>query len=114
MRDIESIIRRIPDPRAVEELMAVVRDMSRMGPDTPDNDMVICPNCTSQFRAIPVNVQRELAEARELLSKTAEWLRDPRWGTWPYMEGSEVYDDKANAIEAIDAFLAATAKENER
>jgi hypothetical protein len=29
------------------------------------------------------------------------------------MEGSEVYDDKANAIEAIDAFLAA-AKEGER
>jgi chromosome segregation ATPase len=54
-----------------------------------------------------------LDEARELLSKTAEWLRDPRWGTWPYMEGSEVYDDKANAIEAIDAFLAA-AKEGER
>jgi len=32
--------------------------------DTPDNDLVICPNCVHQFRAIPVNVQRELAEAK--------------------------------------------------
>ena len=33
--------------------------------DTPDNDLVICPNCVHQFRAIPVNVQRELAEAQK-------------------------------------------------
>jgi hypothetical protein len=26
----------------------------------PNNDEVICPNCTHQFRAIPVNVQRLL------------------------------------------------------
>lgn len=31
--------------------------MSDLGPRQPDNDMVICPNCTCQFRAIPVNVQ---------------------------------------------------------
>lgn len=30
----------------------------RVGPIEPDNDMVICPNCTSQFGAIPVNDQR--------------------------------------------------------
>lgn len=29
--------------------------------DTPNNDLVICPQCCHQFRAIPVNVQRELA-----------------------------------------------------
>lgn len=32
----------------------------RVGPREPDNDMVICPNCTSQFVAIPVNVQARL------------------------------------------------------
>ena len=37
--------------------------------DTPDNDLVICPNCVHQFRAIPVNVQRELAEATDLLNR---------------------------------------------
>jgi hypothetical protein len=35
---------------------------NNMGPRTPDNDMVICPNCTCQFVAIPVNVQARLAE----------------------------------------------------
>lgn len=31
---------------------------------TPNNDEVICPGCAHQFRAIPVNVQAELAAAR--------------------------------------------------
>jgi len=35
-----------------------VREMS-----ASDNDEVICPNCVHQFRAIPVNVQAELATA---------------------------------------------------
>lgn len=30
------------------------------GPQEPDNDCVICPNCTHQFPAIPVNVQKRL------------------------------------------------------
>ena len=36
----------------------------------PNNDEVICPNCTHQFRAIPVNVQKLLAalESQESLS----------------------------------------------
>lgn len=34
----------------------------RIGPEEPDNDLVICPQCTSQFRAIPVNVQKRLRE----------------------------------------------------
>jgi septal ring factor EnvC (AmiA/AmiB activator) len=33
-----------------------------------DNDEVICPNCVHQFRAIPVNVQAELAAAQERLN----------------------------------------------
>lgn len=34
---------------------------TRVGPSTPNNDMVICPCCTSQFTAIPVNIQSRLA-----------------------------------------------------
>ena len=32
---------------------------------TPDNGKVICPNCTLQFHAVPVNVQKRLKEAIE-------------------------------------------------
>jgi hypothetical protein len=32
--------------------------------DTQNYDEVICPKCCHQFRAVPVNVQRKLAEAR--------------------------------------------------
>lgn len=39
----------------------------RAGPDTPDNAMVICPHCTSQFGAIPVDVQTALSEAHQAL-----------------------------------------------
>ena len=41
---------------------------NNMGPRTPDNDMVICPNCTCQFVAIPVNVQAHLGETNEALA----------------------------------------------
>ncbi len=33
-----------------------------IGPRTPDSSMVICPVCTSQFVAIPVDVQQRVAE----------------------------------------------------
>jgi hypothetical protein len=45
---------------------------NNLGPREPNNDMVICPNCTCQFRAIPVNVQKEAAEARAELRKLQE------------------------------------------
>ena len=35
--------------------------VARTGPRTTNNDMVICPTCTSQFTAIPVNIQSRLA-----------------------------------------------------
>jgi hypothetical protein len=50
---------------------------NNLGPREPNNDMVICPNCTCQFRAIPVNVQKELAEARVALREIEhEWLNE--------------------------------------
>ena len=45
----------------------------RFGPTTPDNDMVICPCCTSQFVAIPVNVQARLAEAEAERDDQIKW-----------------------------------------
>ena len=33
----------------------------------PDNDLVICPNCVTQFRAIPVNVQKEYFDMQDRL-----------------------------------------------
>ena len=33
--------------------------------DTPNQDEVICPACSHQFRAIPENVQSELAAQKE-------------------------------------------------
>lgn len=45
-RDEESRARTPPDP----------------GPREPNNDMVICPNCTCQFVAIPINVQKRLQD----------------------------------------------------
>lgn len=37
----------------------------------PDDDMVICPGCVHQFRAVPINVQTELAMVRDALR---EWI----------------------------------------
>jgi hypothetical protein len=38
-----------------------------------NNDEVICPNCVTQFRAIPVNVQQELSE---LTQKQGQQFRE--------------------------------------
>lgn len=40
-------------------------DMNDWDLEVPNNDMVICPKCVHQFRAIPVNVQHELADERK-------------------------------------------------
>lgn len=42
---------------------ASVETPANLGPREPNNDMVICPNCTCQFVAIPVNVQKRLSDA---------------------------------------------------
>lgn len=44
-------------------------------PMIQNKDEVICPNCTHQFRAIPVNVQAELAACREDAERY-RWLRE--------------------------------------
>lgn len=34
-----------------------------LGPREPNDDMVICPNCTCQFVAVPVNRQSDVPES---------------------------------------------------
>lgn len=40
-----------------------------------NNDEVICPNCVHQFRAIPVNVQKELAAAQTIQWPVSDSVR---------------------------------------
>lgn len=47
----------------------------------PNDDMVICPNCVHQFRAIPVNVQHELAAERKRREDAEALLRGVRTST---------------------------------
>ena len=63
--------------------------------DTQSNyDEVICPNCVHQFRAIPVNVQAELAAAIAQRDKAIEFLQvyrhDTPLGHQPHMIAHEV------------------------
>lgn len=54
-----------------------------LGPREPDNDMVICPNCTSQFRAIPVNVQARLnADTRPFIGDVRRALFTVQESNW--------------------------------
>jgi hypothetical protein len=62
----------------------------RIGPDTPDKSMVICPHCTSQFGAISMDDQRyrnglehsveiltaQLSQANAALAREQELHRD--------------------------------------
>lgn len=55
------------------------------GPRVPDNSMVICPNCTSQFVAIPVDVQKRLASVEAALSEADRRYRS-RHGSMMYAD----------------------------
>ena len=47
----------------------------------------------------------ELKRLVDALRDTMKWLNDERWGTWPYMEGAQVYEDRALHASKIDALL---------
>ena len=66
-----------------------------------NNDHVICPNCAHQFRAVPVNVQEELAALRETAGKALELLREL---------GEERACDHGQLDAALDALRAHLAK----
>jgi len=55
----------------------------RIGPEAPDNDLVICPVCTSQFTAICVNDQHritDLLDAIDTLRSRLEAVQRAAYG----------------------------------
>jgi hypothetical protein len=48
---------------------------------------------------------RRIAELEKALREAKRFLEDPRWGTYQYMEGSYVYEDKDEALETINSAL---------
>lgn len=55
---------------ALCDAAAALTGLMGTGPRDPDNELVICPTCTSQFRAIPVNVQELMATAAVMVRDT--------------------------------------------
>lgn len=47
-----------------------------MGGTVPDDDEVICPGCSHQFRAVPVNVQREVSRLRGVVRRFVQAYDD--------------------------------------
>jgi hypothetical protein len=60
----------------------------------PDNDCVICPKCCHQFRAIPVNVQKQLAQPEQ---EPVAWRYQDTHGHYRY-RGYVAGFDKEYAI----------------
>lgn len=58
-----------------------------------------------------VSRQRELVKAAE---KALAFLTDERFGTWPYMEGVSIHEDRTEAADALRAALALPSETPER
>lgn len=71
----------------------------RVGPDTPDNDMVICPTCTSQFVAIPVNAQEKLRTAQERIAWAWSIIANVSEGDWS--KQTQLWQDAAAQWEQV-------------
>ena len=58
------MLKRILSSHKEHILPSILMQLERetLGPREPNDDLVICPNCTCQFRAVPVNVQKVLSE----------------------------------------------------
>jgi crotonobetainyl-CoA:carnitine CoA-transferase CaiB-like acyl-CoA transferase len=50
-----------------------------------------------------------VADAARAINRVIEWLKRPDWGQWPYMEGSEIYDHKEDALVDLHSAIAALA-----
>ena len=75
-------------------------------------DEVICPNCVTQFRAIPVNVQDQIialtAERDALKAEVALWIRrsDKTWHEKHYTEQISALKDAARlALDALEGVV---------
>lgn len=60
----------------VDRLRRAAETTSALGPREPDNSMVICPNCTCQFVAIPVNAQAQQNAMARWIVQRGQDLRD--------------------------------------
>ena len=45
------------------------------------------------------------ADALANIENAVEFLRDPKWHTWKYVEGSDIYDDLESHAEALEGAL---------
>lgn len=77
IRSLEAELERVTKDR--DQRLAIINGefhkRGRIGPDTPDSSMVICPHCTSQFTAISVNDQKWRSSLEFALRPHAKWLR---------------------------------------
>ena len=53
-------------------------------------------------------VDARIAELEKARRDVKRFLEDPRWGTVNYMEGTDVYEDKDEALETINSVLMET------
>lgn len=65
--------------------------MDRIGPAEPENSMVICPHCTSQFHAISVHDQQQTRKASDEIA----YLR------WRLETIIPLFQDARDALTAI-------------
>lgn len=104
---VETMERGDPHLRQVREVIASVEAtpdetfVQRIGPTEPDNDMVICPQCTSQFVAIPVNVQRRLSSPQSLPCECTTYCIHSGYPDAPLCRGY-FCREKVNAQKASD------------
>ena len=89
-----------PADNAMRELVAEIASFEQPQPkqSEPNNDEVICPNCCTQFRAIPVNVQQLMLAAGFEPPFTAPPLREPEQSepvAWLSESGAWVTTSKA-------------------
>lgn len=78
---------------------------SRFGPTVPDNSMVICPACTSQFVAISVDDQRHRSELAAQLARAREWMQTHGRHGLSCME-LDIYDERDHGCTCgLTAFL---------
>jgi hypothetical protein len=93
---VGSIVQLTVDKPAIPQGSPVDKSTKLQG-RVPDDDMVICPGCVHQFRAVPVNVQARIADlererdalAAQVLAMATELL-DLR-GSFPAQKYEHLY-----------------------
>lgn len=98
---------------AAHEAQKAEPAVERFGPTEPDNSMVICPACTSQFRAIPVDVQAELNRRAEPAQGALSDAEIAACLGWPTLDGLRYGPDSLD-VRIRKVADAATRRERDR